>query len=98
LTAGTEAAIERVKGLAKTDESAYPPGTAFVAADLPDFDKIFLRYAAERRPVVIIFPTGQETYYEPGRQAFPVTRPTLGTGFKNRLFRRTGVRRRRRRV
>ena len=45
--------------------SPYPNGAAFVAADLPNLGEAVAGYARERRPVVIVYPDGDERVLTP---------------------------------
>jgi hypothetical protein len=58
-----ELAAERFKlaiDLAVDGRSPYPGGAAFVAADQPDLGVWMARYAREHRPVVLVYPDGDE--------------------------------------
>ena len=64
----TELAAERFKlatELAIDGKSPYPDGAAFVAADIPDLGEIVARHARERRPVVLVYPDGEERVLAP---------------------------------
>jgi len=41
-------------------KSPYPNEAAFLAADLPDLGAVLAGYAKERRPVVLVYPDGEE--------------------------------------
>lgn len=47
------------------DPDRYPEGTTFVAADQEGFRSIFAEVVAERRPLAIIYPDGQEIVLAP---------------------------------
>jgi len=62
-SAAGDLAVERFRlaiELAIEGRSPYPDGAAFVAADLPNLGEVLARYARERRPVVLIYPDGEE--------------------------------------
>lgn len=42
------------------EPSSYPSGAAFVPADLHGLGEVLSRYARERRPVVLVYPDGDE--------------------------------------
>lgn len=46
--------------LAVEGSSPYPNEAAFVASDLPNLGAILAEYAKERRPVVLVYPDGEE--------------------------------------
>jgi hypothetical protein len=46
--------------LAVEGKSPYPNEAAFLAADLPNLGSILAEYAKERRPVVLVYPDGEE--------------------------------------
>jgi len=46
--------------LAVEGKSPYPNEAAFLAADLPNLGVILAEYAKERRPVVLVYPDGEE--------------------------------------
>lgn len=46
--------------LAIEGKSPYPNGAAFVAADLPELSTWLADYAREHRPVVLVYPDGDE--------------------------------------
>lgn len=46
--------------LAVEGRSPYPDGAAFVASDLPSLGEVLAGYAKERRPVVLVYPDGEE--------------------------------------
>ncbi len=50
---------------AAVDPDRFQDGTAFVAADAPDFEKLLVSSFAEKRPVAIIFPDGRELVATP---------------------------------
>lgn len=57
-----DAAIE--DGLAERP-ARYPNGAAFVGADIPGLGKVLARNAREGRPVVLVYPDGEERVLEP---------------------------------
>jgi len=59
--------------LAVEGKSPYPNEAAFVASDLPNLGAILAEYAKERRPVVLVYPDGEERVLIPERVA---ERPT----------------------
>ncbi|MGH2845852.1 MAG: hypothetical protein ACRDL0_07510 [Thermoleophilaceae bacterium] len=68
----SELAAERFRlatELAVAGRSPYPDGAAFVASDMPDLGAIVARHARERRPVVLIYPDGEERVLAPGQLA-----------------------------
>jgi hypothetical protein len=68
----SELAAERFRlatELAVAGKSPYPDGAAFVASDMPDLGAIVARHARERRPVVLIYPDGEERVLAPGQLA-----------------------------
>jgi hypothetical protein len=71
-TVAAELAAERFKlatDLAVEGKSPYPDGAAFVASDMPDLGAIVARHARERRPVVLVYPDGEERVLAPGQLA-----------------------------
>ena len=65
-TPGTQRAAERVKDVIREGlEDRYPPGTAFVAVDVPGASKAIKRYSLAGRPMVLMFPDGTERRIEP---------------------------------
>lgn len=73
-TVATELAVE--------GRSPYPEGAAFVAADLAELGSIVARHARERRPVVLVYPDGDERILTAGQlpdKAQPETALRLGT-------------------
>jgi hypothetical protein len=71
-TVATELAAERFRlatELAVEGRSPYPEGAAFVAADLSELGSIVARHARERRPVVLVYPDGEERILTPGQPA-----------------------------
>jgi hypothetical protein len=68
----SELAAERFRlatELAVAGKSPYPDGAAFVASDMPDLGAIVARHARERRPVVLVYPDGEERVLAPGQLA-----------------------------
>jgi hypothetical protein len=66
----SELAAERFRlatELAVAGKSPYPDGAAFVASDMPDLGAIVARHARERRPVVLVYPDGEERVLAPGQ-------------------------------
>jgi hypothetical protein len=61
-----DAAIE--DGIAERP-ARYPNGAAFVGADLPGLGEILARNAREDRPVVLVYPDGEEWIVEPHKPA-----------------------------
>lgn len=57
-----DAAIE--DGLAERP-ARYPNGAAFVGADMPGLGDVLARHAREGRPVVLVYPDGEERVLEP---------------------------------
>lgn len=55
--------------LAVEGRSPYPAEAAFVASDLTDLGAILAEYAKERRPVVLVYPDGEERILTPERVA-----------------------------
>ena len=53
-----------VDGLAERP-ARYPRGASFVGADVPYLADILAREARDRRPVVLVYPDGQEWIFEP---------------------------------
>lgn len=45
--------------------SRYPNGAAFVGADMPGLGAILAQNAREQRPVVLVYPDGEEWVIEP---------------------------------
>lgn len=69
-TVATELAAERFRlatELGVEGKSPYPDGAAFVAADLAELGSIVARHARERRPVVLVYPDGDERILTPGQ-------------------------------
>lgn len=77
----TEPAAERFKlatELAVEGRSRYPDGAAFVAADLSELGAIIARHARERRPLVHLYPDGEERILTPGQHAKQGAAKTVG--------------------
>jgi len=69
-SAAGEFAAERFRlaiDLAIEGKSPYPNEAAFVASDLPNLGAILAEYAKERRPVVLVYPDGEERILTPER-------------------------------
>ena len=67
-TAAGELAAERFRlatDLALEGKSPYPNEAVFVAADLPELGELVARHARERRPVVLVYPDGDERFLLP---------------------------------
>ena len=62
---------------AALDSDLYPDGTAFIAADAPDFLEMMSRNVLEGRPIAIIDPHGHEILATPAQGAFAVLVATL---------------------
>jgi hypothetical protein len=61
-------AIERFRlaiDLAVEGKSPYPNEAAFIAADLPNLGAVLAEHARERRPVVLVYPDGEERILMP---------------------------------
>ena len=61
-------AIERFRlaiDLAVDGRSPYPNEAAFVASDLPNLGAVLAEHARERRPVVLVYPDGEERILRP---------------------------------
>lgn len=64
-TAAADLAAERFRvatDLALEGRSPYPNGAAFVAADMPRLGEVLAGYAREHRPVVLVYPDGEERF------------------------------------
>jgi hypothetical protein len=68
-TVATELAAERFRLATElaVEAEARPEGAAFVAADLAELGSIVARHARERRPVVLVYPDGDERILTPGQ-------------------------------
>ncbi|MHB1837869.1 MAG: hypothetical protein ACYCXW_23230, partial [Solirubrobacteraceae bacterium] len=55
--------------LAVEGKSPYPNEAAFVASDLPNLGSVLAEYAKEHRPVVLVYPDGEERVLMPQRVA-----------------------------
>lgn len=67
-SAAGEFAAERFRlatDLAIEGRSPYPSEAAFVASDMPNLGVILAEYARERRPVVLVYPDGEERILAP---------------------------------
>lgn len=67
-----EFAAERFRlaiDLAVEGKSPYPTEAAFVASDLPNLGAILAEYAKAHRPVVLVYPDGEERILMPHRVA-----------------------------
>ncbi len=67
-SAAAEFAAERFRlatDLAVEGRSPYPNGAAFLASDLANFGETVARYARERRPIVVVYPDGDERILTP---------------------------------
>jgi hypothetical protein len=51
--------------LAIKGRSPYPNGAAFVGTDVPDLGPTLAGYAREHRPVVLVYPDGEERFILP---------------------------------
>ncbi|MHB1571852.1 MAG: hypothetical protein ACYC0H_21975 [Solirubrobacteraceae bacterium] len=55
--------------LAVEGKSPYPNEAAFVASDLPNLGSVLAEHAKEHRPVVLVYPDGEERVLMPQRVA-----------------------------
>jgi hypothetical protein len=71
-TPGVKLAAERIKAIAAEGlEDRYPPGTAFVALDMPGASEAIGRYVRMGRPVVLIYDDGFERMIQTPRKIKP---------------------------
>ena len=63
-TAAGEIANERLIEAA-IEPDRYPEGTAFIAADQPQFRSVLAATVAEHRPLAIVYPDGREILAAP---------------------------------
>jgi hypothetical protein len=81
---GSELALERLTELATRGEARYPSGTIFMGSDMPDFELVLLRHIREGRPMVIVFPDGEEVFIE-ARRPWEWPRSRLLRALRRRL-------------
>lgn len=79
-TRATELIFERLRSL-PSELARYPSGAVFIPTDVPDFKAMFLSRLREGRPIVLVFPEGEE------RIVPPTHGPRRGIGARARALR-----------
>lgn len=75
-TPGTDAAFDLLGRIAADPEAdeRYPNKTVIIPADSPDASVLISQALADRRPLVIVYPDGNEIAATPRRDAFALLR------------------------